>query len=131
MVNRVNILVAVLFVVSLIMTGCESTQETNLERNKALGRRMNEEIWNEGNLEMLNEIFSVDFVQHFLPDGSEMQGLIQLRDHIRDLRKAFPDWTEEIRLIVAEGDLAAIQFKSTGTNNGNFLDTPLPGNRFT
>jgi steroid delta-isomerase-like uncharacterized protein len=120
-------LMGILIVASLIIPGCESTQETTLERNKGLVRRMNEEIWNKGNLEMLDEMVSVDFVQHFLPDGSETKGLNELRDHIRNHRNAFPDWREEIKLILAEGEFVAIQFTSTGTNEGSFLGNPSTG----
>ena len=127
MVKRSHILVGMLFVASLIITACESTQETTLERNKALVRRVNEEVWNKGNLEMVDEMFSVDFVQHFLPDGSETKGFNELRDHIRNHRMAFPDWTEKIKPIVAEGDFVAIQFTSTGANKGNFFGNPPTG----
>jgi steroid delta-isomerase-like uncharacterized protein len=128
MVNRVHIIVmGSLFLASLVITGCESNQEATLERNKALVRRMNEEIWNKGNLEMMDEMFSADIVRHFLPDGSETKGLDELRDRVRNHRKAFPDWKEEIRLIIAEGDLVAIQFTSTGTNTGSFLGNAPTG----
>ena len=79
MVKRIQILVGMLFLVSLIITGYESTRETTLERNKELVRRVNEEVWNQGNLEIMDELYSADIVRHFLPDGSEIQGLDKLR----------------------------------------------------
>jgi steroid delta-isomerase-like uncharacterized protein len=97
------------------------------ERNKELVHRMNEEVWNKGNLEILDELFSQDFVRHFLPNGSDTRGLDQLRDHISSHRKAFPDWAEDIKLMVAEGNLVATQFTSTGTNDGSFLGNPPTG----
>jgi len=127
MVKRSHILVGMLFVASLIITACESTQETTLERNKALVRRINDEVWNKGNLEMMDELYSADVIRHFLPDGSKLIGRDELRDRIRNHRKAFPDWTEEIVLIVAEGEFVAIHFKSTGTNEGSFLGNPPTG----
>lgn len=117
-----------LFIVSLVVSGCASTQEITLEeRNKELVHRMNEEVWNKGNLEILDELFSQDFVRHFLPNGSETRGLDQFRDHVSNHRKAFPDWAEDIKLVVAEGNLVATQFTSTGTNDGNFLGNPPTG----
>jgi len=127
MVKRIQIL-GMLFAASIIILGCESTQETTLEeRNKELVHRYNEEIWNKGNLEKMDELCSVDFVRHFLPVGSETTNLEELRDHVRNHRKAFPDWAEEIKLIVAEGDLVATHFTSTGTNTGSFLGNPPTG----
>jgi steroid delta-isomerase-like uncharacterized protein len=99
------------------------------KRNKELVHRMNEEVWNQGNLEVLDELFSKDFVRHFLPNGSVTRGLDQFRDHISSHREAFPDWAEDIKLMVAEGNLVATQFTSTGTNEGSFLGNSPTGNR--
>ena len=130
MVRRIQILVGMLFAASIIILGCESTQETTLEeRNKALVHRYNEEIWNKGNLEKMDELCSADFVRHFLPDGSVIKGLDELRESVRNHRQAFPDWAEEIKLIVAEGDLVATHFTSTGTNTGSFLGNPPTGKK--
>jgi len=127
-VKRIQLLVGMLFVASFIIIGCGSTREATLEeRNKELVHRMTEEVWNKGNLELMDELFSTDFVRHFLPDGSETKSLDRLRDHIRNHRKAFPDWTERIEQIVAEGDFVAIHFTSTGTNKGSFLGNPPTG----
>ena len=128
MVKRIQILVGMLFVTSLIVTGCESTQETTLEeRNKELIHRMNDEVWTKGNLEIMDQLFSTDFVQHFLPVGSETKGLVKFRESVRNHRQAFPDWAEEIKQIVAEGDFVATHFTSTGTNTGSFLGNPPTG----
>jgi steroid delta-isomerase-like uncharacterized protein len=127
MFNGTKLWVAALFVALLPITGCASKGEAVLDRNKELVRRVNEEVWNKGNLEIIDELFSVDFVWHFLPNGSETKGLDKLRDRIRNHRKAFPDWTETIRQIVAEGDFVAIHFTSTGTNKGSFLGNPPSG----
>ena len=116
-----------LFLASLIITGCKSTRDTILERNKELVRRVSEEVWNQGNQEIIDELYSADFVRHFLPDDSENKGLDILRDLIRNHRKAYPDWTEKIELIVAEGDFVVIHFTCTGTNKGSLHGNPATG----
>ncbi|MHC4212704.1 MAG: ester cyclase [Planctomycetota bacterium] len=127
MAGRIQLLVGMLIGASLIIMGCESTKETKLERNKELVRRAGEEIFNKGNLELLEEFYSVDIVRHFLPDGSEIHGLDKLRNRIRGHLTAFPDWMEKIELIVAEGDFVTIHFSSTGINTGSFLGNPPTG----
>ncbi len=89
---------------------------------------MNAEVWNKGNIKAIEDYFSVDFVQHFIPDNSERKGLGPLRQHIIDHRKAFPDWKEEIIHIVAENNLVVIHFKSSGTNLGDWMGKPATGN---
>lgn len=128
MEKRIKILMGMLFVASLIILGCELTQENTLEeRNKELIHRMNDEVWTKGNLEIMDQLFSTDFVQHFLPVGSETKGLVKFRESVRNHRQAFPDWAEEIKQIVAEGDLVATHFTSTGTNKGSFLGNAPTG----
>jgi len=128
MTRRIQTYLGFLLVVLLIISGCVSTQEITLqERNKELVYRMTEEVWSKGNLEILDELFSPDFVQYFLPMGSETKGLDQFRVSVGSHRKAFPDWAEQIKRIVAEGDLVAIHFTSTGTNDGSFLGNAPTG----
>ncbi len=127
---RINLIVVTsLFISSLIITGCGSNKETKMERNKELVRRDNEEVWNKGNLNMIDEFYSEDFVQHFLPDGTETKGLEKLREHISKHRQAFPDWAEKINQIIAEGDLVVTHFTSTGTNEGSFMGNPPTGKK--
>lgn len=104
-----------------------ASDKNQLEANKALVRRMNEEVWNKGNLKIMDELYSPDFAWHFLPTGYEIIGLDSLRKHVRKHREAFPDWGEEIKHIVAEGDFVVIHFISTGTNEGSFLGNPSTG----
>jgi steroid delta-isomerase-like uncharacterized protein len=123
-------LLALLFVGSILTTGCNTMlSERVLERNKRLVSRMNHEVWNRYNLDALDKLFAPDFVLHFLPDGSESSGIESLRDHVREHRKAFPDWSEEIRRIVAERDLVVIHYVSTGTNRGRWLGNPPTGRK--
>ena len=125
--KSIQLLACMFFVASLITTGCASTQKAKLERNKALVHRYNDEIWIKGNLQILEEFCSAEIVQHFLPIGSDTKGLEELRKQIRIHRKAFPDWAEEIKRIVAEGDLVVTHFVSTGTNEGSFSGNPPTG----
>ena len=123
MQKRIQIVIEI-FVALLIITGCTSSLESDLKHNKELVRLMDEEVWNKGNLEIIDELYSADFVWHFLSTGSETVGLESLREHVRTHREAFPDWTEKIKFIVAEGDLVVINFVSTGTNEGSFMGNP-------
>ena len=103
--------------------------ETVEEKNKKLIFIESEGIESKGNLDLIPQLFAEDFVRHFLPDGSQTAGLAEFRDRLELHRKAFPDWTEEIKLVIAEGDLVAIWFRSTGTNSGDFFGHPPTGNR--
>jgi len=76
MLNRIQILVGMLFAASFIITGCESTWEATLEEhNKELVRRDNEEIRDKNKLEIMDELYSNDIVRHFLSYGSETKSI--------------------------------------------------------
>lgn len=118
-----------LVVIIVAITGCSATNDGALERNKDLVLRMNAEVWNKANLDAIDEFYTPDFVHHFLPDGSETRGIESLREHVRAHRAAFPDWREDIKRVVAEGDLVVIHFVSTGTNQGQWIGKPPTGRR--
>ena len=71
--------------------------------------------------------YRADVVLHLLPDGSEIRGIEGMREHVREHRAAFPDWSEDIKRIVAEGDLVVIHYVSSGTNRGQWLGEPPTG----
>lgn len=118
------------FSVALIFISCASIWGQSVtEKNRELVLTMNREVWNKGNLEIVEALYSENFVQHFLPDGSEFRGLDPLRQHVEEHREAFPDWREEIQHIVAEKDLVVIHFQSSGTNLGSWLGNPPTGKK--
>ena len=129
--SRFKTMVIALFLgVSSVFTGCNTkTQEGVIESNKRLIRLMNAEVWNNANLDLVDKLYTPDFVLHFLPDGSELKGIDSLREHILEHRKAFPDWSENIMHIVAEQNLVIIHYVSTGTNQGRWLGNSPSGKR--
>ena len=127
-VNRLRTIGLIL--ITVFWAACSADQTNSLiEKNKELVLTMNREVWNEGNLAVIEDLFSPDFVQHFLPDGSDLEGINALREELRNHREAFPDWSEHIKHIVAEGDLVVIQFESSGTNLGSWLGNPPTGKK--
>lgn len=119
-----------IILVATIFAAFASDQSTSVvEQNKKLVLTMNREVWNEGNLAVIEKFFSSDFVRHFLPDYSELKGIDALRERVKKHREAFPDWKENINHIVAENDLVVIQFESSGTNLGSWMGNPPTGKK--
>ncbi len=90
-----------------------------LEQNKQMALYLHREIWSNGNLDLCDEVYAQDFVCHFLV-GPEWHGPEDVKDHIKALRAAFPDWREEVEDIIAEGDQVVTRFTSHGTHRGTF-----------
>ena len=99
----------------------------SVEQDKALVRRFVEEIFNRGNMSVVDELFAPDFVEHEeLPAGipNDREGVIQLTTM---LRSAFPDFKATIDDIIAEGNKVVIRMTWRGTQKGEFMGVPPSG----
>lgn len=92
--------------------------DTSLEeRNKNIVRQTHDEIWSKGNMALINELYSADYVGHWA-DGSETHGLDTLKETIKKSRTDVPDLTEKIEIIIAQGNWVVTYFHSSGTFSG-------------
>ncbi len=97
------------------------------EQNKALVRRLVEEVLNKGNMSVIDELFASGFVEHEkLPPGIP-QGLEGPKQLFTTLRSAFPDFKATIEHFVAEGDKVVLSMTWTGTQKGEFMGVPPKG----
>ena len=95
------------------------------EANKALEHRVFDEIWNQGLLDVADEIFAPDAILHIGTD--DMQGPEGFKQYVAGYRAAFPDihWTVEDQ--VAEGDIVVTRLTGTGTHQGELMGIPATG----
>ena len=74
------------------------------EQNKALVRRLMEEVFNRGNTSLVDELFAPDFVEHEeLPPGIP-PGREAVKHFSTMFRSAFPDLKATMDDMIAEGD---------------------------
>lgn len=107
-------------------SACSPEPASHLEANKALVHRAHEEVWSEGDLSVVDEIWAPDLVWH-PPLGPDLAGTDALRERVQMHRSTFPDWREELTEVVAEGDRVAASWISTGTDEGGFRGNPATG----
>jgi predicted ester cyclase len=89
------------------------------EESKALLRRITDEIWTGGRLELVDDLVADDFVDHIEMPGLDGTGRDRYRASVRMVRDAFPDYREEILWLVAEGDRAVSFVRGSGTHRGS------------
>jgi|tagenome__1003787_1003787.scaffolds.fasta_scaffold20800843_3 steroid delta-isomerase-like uncharacterized protein len=82
--------------------------------------RINQEAFNAGNADILDELVADDFVEHDpMPDATpDREGFKKL---IRELRTAFPDLHLEVEEQVVAGDRVVERWVCTGTHEGMFM----------
>lgn len=97
------------------------------EENKAVVRRFIEEVWNNGNLDAIDELISEDHVDHDPGREGTPGGREGMRAFVQMYRTAFPDTHIEFSEMVAEGDLVAGPWTATGTHQGELMGMPASG----
>jgi predicted ester cyclase len=115
---KTHLLLTVTFLAASVL-GCATKQAQTLSGNKSVVLRSESELWSNGNIAVADELYSSDFVCHFVV-GPEWRGLDGIKEQVRRHRSSFPDWTERVDDIIAEGDKVVIRFTSTGTQRGAF-----------
>ena len=91
-----------------------------LDTNKALVRRLYEEGFNQGKLDVVDELVASDVVTHDPIILDAPTGPDSIRGGIEMIRKAFPDFHVEVLDLVAEGDKVASYLLMSGTNTGDY-----------
>jgi steroid delta-isomerase-like uncharacterized protein len=91
------------------------------EANKALARRIVEEMWNTQNLKVVDEVYSPEF-----GGGHEAT-----KQFVTAHLTAFPDLHITIQDQIAENDLVATRYMMSGTHQGEFANIPPTGKQFT
>ena len=100
------------------------------EEIKAQYRRTFEEVFNQGNLAIVDDLVAPDFLNHEVPPGMHNRGPESTRQVVTMLRTAFPDLHFTIEDLVAEGDTVAGRVTMSGTHLGPFQGIPPTGRSF-
>jgi predicted ester cyclase len=92
------------------------------EQNRSVSRRFYTEIFEKGNLNLAEELFTTDFINHDHsgpgPNGEWPRGTEGVRAVVKTYRGAFPNIRFTIDDIFAEGDKVVTRWTAHGTNTG-------------
>ncbi|MEA2656334.1 MAG: hypothetical protein QOI23_1699 [Chloroflexota bacterium] len=94
--------------------------------NESIYRRIIEEGFNQGRLEIADELIAPGCTEHQRGSADGPEGL---KRTIKVLRSAFPDFTITITEVVAVGDKIWAMQKGGGTNLGSFAGQPPTGRK--
>lgn len=121
-----------------LATGCatpdgssqpDASAAATAEANKEVVRRFVAAM-NERRFDDLDELVSPDLVRHSpSTPGLEVRSLEQFKDFLRGDLESVPDSRQEIRMMVAEGDLVATWATYSGTQEGQLGPFPPTGRR--
>ncbi len=100
------------------------------EANKATVQRFVNELFMKGNMDVVDELISDDYVDHTPPPGlpSGKSGLKQLATMFRT---GFPDMAIGEEDLIAEGDKVVMRQVTIGTHKGEFMGIAATGRKVT
>jgi steroid delta-isomerase-like uncharacterized protein len=99
------------------------------ETNTTVASRWYEEVFNAGNLALIDELFAPNFVDH--DPSNPLPGLEGVRQLVSMYRGAFPDLHLTIEDEITEGDKVVTRFTARGTHKGPLMGIPPTGKRVT
>jgi predicted ester cyclase len=90
-------------------------------------RRLIEEGFNQGKLEVAEELTSPELVEHQDFGPNHAAGAEGVKAVIASLRRAFPDFHLEIENLAVDGDKVWLRMVGTGTNDGPYMGNAPTG----
>jgi len=120
--KRIMTVVAVV----IVLGGFIHSVAADTEANKAIEQRVFEEIWNEGALDVADEIFAPDVALHGLV-ADDLTGPEAFKQVVAMYRAAIPDIHWSVDDQVAEGDMVVTRLTGTGTQQGELMGIPPTG----
>lgn len=122
-----------IFLCCLSLTACaEKKWETILiEKNRQIVTRYFEEVWNQGKLEVLDELIAPNYVNHNPGAPNPKLGPEGLKPIVAAMRKGIPDIKYTILDMVVTSDKVAVRVVMTGTQTGELFGIPPTGRKVT
>lgn len=100
------------------------------EEIKAMDRRGFEEVWNQGNVAVVDEL-NDEHVVAYNPPFPPLQGSAALKQFVLMYRSALPDLHLTIEEQIAQGDTVAARWTARGTHQGDLMGIPPTGKQLT
>lgn len=101
------------------------------ENNKAIVRRLIEEVWNKGNLSLVDELFTPNYEHHDTSSPDFGRGPESEKKRVTVYRGAFPDARLTIEDIIAEGETVMARWSCRGTHKGDLSGIAPTGKQVT
>ena len=97
------------------------------EDSVALVDRVRTEVYNEGNLDVMPEIFAEGYL-HGSANGPDAVGIAEGAKRIGGFVTALPDLEWTFEEVIADNDQVAVRWTTRGTHNGDLLGFAATGN---
>ena len=100
------------------------------EGNKSIVRRLFEEVWNKGNTQIVDELFTPNYFHHDSSTPDVGRGPESEKKRASLYRTAFPDLRLTIEDIIADGETVMARWSCRGTHKGDLSGIAPTGKQF-
>jgi len=100
-------------------------ENMSIEQNKSIARRYFEEIWNQNNLDVIDEIIAPQVVGYAA--GQTFRGADALRQRAKTLRSIYSDPRFEIEDEIVEGNKVLVRWALCGRHTGEYMGAKPTG----
>lgn len=123
MPKKIASVLSLLILVAPVLASGQSLNEQ--EKNKAVARAFFEDVLSQGRLEKYSDSHATDFVAH----GDRDYTLAEDMAAAHEERVALPDMQVAVNHLVADGDLVAVHWTTSGTNTQPGMGLPATGKK--
>lgn len=102
-------------------------QPGNPEMNQELIEYLVEQAWNSGNLGVIDDVVASDYVLHDPVFPMPIRGSEGFKEYVFAMNSPFPDAHITVEAIVAQGDMVAVRWTRTGTQEREMMGIPATG----
>jgi predicted SnoaL-like aldol condensation-catalyzing enzyme len=106
----------------------ERNQDMSAQTHQVISRYF-DEVWNQGRLEVLDEIMAPDYLNHSPSTPNPRPGPQDLKPIVRAMRDGIPDLHYQILDMVVAPDKVAVHVRVTGTHRGTLFGIAPTGRR--
>jgi steroid delta-isomerase-like uncharacterized protein len=99
----------------------------NPQEMRDIAERFTDKAWNGGDLDVIDELFSEDYVGHDAPNPEPVHGTEGMKNFLRMYHAAFSDANINLDDVLVDGDKVVTRWTGTGTHDGDLFGIPPTG----
>src|SRR5215208_1641951 len=108
-------------------SGSGRSRYMSAQENKIVSWRLQEEVFGQDKLALVDELLAPDYVSHAPGDPELSRGPEDIKEIVRAYHSAFPDLTYTVEKQVAEGDMVVTRWTARGTHRGELMGVAPSG----
>lgn len=89
--------------------------------NDAVVRRLYDQIWSIGNLDVVDQICAPNMICHDIDSAADIHGTQEYKELAATYRSAFPDLKTNLEDLIAHGDKVVVRWSAHGTHEGEMM----------